>query len=135
MFSAGFRLSILITVMLGCLCSCDKLSQAQASAHIKISKPPEYILATLEAGIDLPEDHPNINKFRTLLDKVAAKCINNRKEISDIIIEVQGILVKKGIDVGTYDLLSRINNSIPEDDLKKYNFKQIASAFHGLEVN
>lgn len=130
------------TVVLGvtlsvALTACGDAGQALASAdEQEFTKPPEYVLAVLEADRQLPDDHPNVSKFRTLLESVAAKCKNDRREISDITIEVHNILSKKGVNFTLYELLTRINSTIPNSDSGHlFDFRKIAQAFQGLAAS
>lgn len=106
--------------------------EAQTSGRI-YAKPPAYVLAALDAGQNIPENDPRIARYSELLVEIRVKCKNPPQEISDVTIDVLMTLQRQGVQIDVYELLTRINEAMPEHEAGNYyDYKQIASAFKGL---
>ncbi len=128
-------MGLAVVLVLSPLAACDQKTentvQPQAKSHFV--KPPEQVLAVLETGTDVPLDHPSVSRFRTLLDSVVAKCVNDREDITSSLIEIQTVLENKGIDITLSELLDRIDSNMPElPDGRRLDFNQVAASFRGL---
>jgi hypothetical protein len=71
---------------------------------------PEWELAIVNAGAQLPSDHPTVGEFGVLLDRLEEKVSNSRPEIVEICITAY--LWRK--ERGHLDTLLEFTNSIDE---------------------
>ena len=71
---------------------------------------PEWELAIVNAGAQLPSDHPTVGEFRVLLDRLEEKVSNSRPEIVEICITAY--LWRK--ERGHLDTLLEFTNAIDE---------------------
>ena len=71
---------------------------------------PEWELAVVNAGAQLPSDHPTVGEFRELLDRLEEKCLNPRREIVEICITAY--LWRK--ERGDLDTLLEFTQSVDE---------------------
>ncbi len=71
---------------------------------------PEWELAVVNAGAQLPSDHPTVKEFRELLDRLEEKCLNPRREIVEICITAY--LWRK--ERGDLDTLLEFTQSVDE---------------------
>lgn len=127
---------ILLSLFMGMVlygCSESEPVSETTVAAVEEYKTPEHILAALEKGMEVGNDDPSVSRFRMLLNDISAKCVNDREEISETTIEIQEILEQRGIRISLSELLTRINSNIPEAQAgHRFDFRKIASAFHGL---
>ena len=71
---------------------------------------PEWELAVVNAGEQLPSDHSTVGEFRELLDRLEEKCLNPRREIVEICITAY--LWRK--ERGNLDTLLEFTQSVDE---------------------
>ena len=113
------------------LAGCSQ-GEAQTSGRV-YSKPPAYVLATLDAGQNMPENDPRVSRYAELLGEIRAKCKNPPQEISDITIDVLMTLQHRGVQIDVYELMQRVNEAMPQHSTGHYyDYKQIAAAFKAL---
>lgn len=107
----------------------DPLSSEPQAGQGQYQRPPEYILAGIDgSGAD-------VSRLRMTLDAIAAKCINDPREITEAIVEIKAILDRKGIEVTTLELMQRLEKNIPENDEGAgYDFTEVAASFRNLSV-
>ncbi len=119
-------------VLVAALSACgEKAPQPQAKQHFV--KPPEQVLAVLEAGAEVDINSPSVSRFRSLLDSVSARCINSRDEITSSLIEIQTVLEQKGVNITLSELLERINTNMSDlPPEQRVDFDKVAASFHGL---
>ncbi len=96
------------------------------------SKSPAYVLAALDIGQNLPDNDPRVSRYSELLNQIRAKCSNPEQEISEITVDIFTTLQRKGVQIDMYELLRRINNAMPQEAGRTYDFNHIASAFKTL---
>ena len=76
---------------------------------------PEWELAIVNAGAQLPSEHPTVGEFRELLDRLEEKCLNPRREIVEICITAHLWRKERG-DLDTLlQFIQSIDEAIPEE--------------------
>ena len=80
---------------------------------------PEWELAVVNAGKQLPSDHPTVGEFRSLLERLEERCLNPRQEIVEICITAH--LWRK--ERGDLDTLLEFVQSIDEAIPQKLDFE------------
>ena len=76
---------------------------------------PEWELAVVNAGTQLPSDHPTVAEFRVLLDRLEEKCSNPRRDIVEICITAHLWRKERG-DLDTLlGFIQSIEKAIPEE--------------------
>ncbi len=74
---------------------------------------PEWELAVVNAGTQLPSDHPTVAEFRELLDRLEEKCSNSRRDIVEICINAYLWRKERG-DLDTlFEFIQSIDEATP----------------------
>ncbi len=76
-------------------------------------EPIEYKLAVVDAGGYISKDHITIARFRSLLQQLTSKFIEDRTRIADMTVKAQQLLRKQGINEKMLDMVEGINRLVP----------------------
>lgn len=69
----------------------------------------EYMLATLNAGSHISEDHITVARFRSLLQQLSETYIENPQQIADMSVKAQEMLKNDGIDEKLINIMEGMN--------------------------
>lgn len=75
----------------------------------------EWELATVNANERVSTNHPTIDEFRILLDRLEGKCSNSRREIADICMMGYLYLKERGNLDTLLEFTEKVDDAIPED--------------------
>ena len=93
---------------------------------------PEWELAIVNAGAQLPSEHPTVGEFRELLDRLEEKCLNPRREIVETCITAHLWRKERG-DLDTLlQFIQSIDEAIPEELDFELDLKTIVRAMLNL---
>ena len=91
----------------------------------------EWELAIVNANRQVPSNHPTIDEFQTLLDRLEEKCSNSRRDIADIC--MMGYLYRK--ERGSLDTLleftQKVDDAIPAGVDGAVDLTQLVRAMMG----
>ncbi len=89
----------------------------------------EYQLAVINESGHVEEDDLVVKEFKTLVDSINNKVIEEPTEIGDILVTAQEILWNKyKIRISLLELTKNLNQSVP-DDIPDLKFEEIAVAY------
>ena len=93
---------------------------------------PEWELAVVNAGTQLPSDHPTVGEFSALLDRLEKGCLNTRQEIVEICITAHLWRKERG-DLDTLlEFVQSIDEAIPENLDSELDLQAIVRAMLNL---
>lgn len=69
----------------------------------------EYKLAVIDAGRYVRDDDITVARFRTLLELLSEKFIEDRQQIADMTVKAQSILRDKGVSESLLSIMEGIN--------------------------
>lgn len=69
----------------------------------------EYLLASIDAGYQIPKDHITIARFRSLLSQLSNTFVENKQEIGDMTVFVQNSLRDEGIKESLLNIMEGMN--------------------------
>lgn len=123
------------------LCGCvdDGIEYDQAKEKIKLAmeqpnpESMDYMLATINAGGYISRDNPSIAIFKTLLQQLDTKFVEDEKQIGDMSVATWKMLRNKGIGESLLNIMEGINELFSE---KQVNLKyaEYASIYFGLRI-
>ena len=93
---------------------------------------PEWELAVVNAGAQLPSDHPTVGEFRALLDRLDEKCLNPRQEIVEICITAHLWRKERGDRDTLLEFVQSIDEAIPEKPDFELDLQTIVRAMLNL---
>ena len=93
---------------------------------------PEWELAVVNAGAQLPSDHPTVGEFRALLDRLDEKCLNPRREIVEICITAHLWRKERGNLDTLLEFVQSIDDAIPEKLDSELDLQTIVRAMLNL---
>lgn len=126
---------VLLLSLLCLLPACDRDGEDRQVAPAGTTAsgiPPEHILAGISAGDNGPRPEPG--HLRELLNAIAARCSNDPREITAAIVDIKAILIRRGIEISTVELMQRLESNIPEQE-GGYDFALVADAFRRLSTD
>jgi len=89
----------------------------------------EYQLAVINEGGYVEEDDPVVDEFKTLIDSIDEKVIEEPTEIGDILVTAQEILWDKyKIRISLLEITKNLEQSLP-DDVPNLKFEEITVAY------
>lgn len=88
----------------------------------------EYKLATIDAGGYVKEIDITINRFRTLLNLLSKKYVENRQQIADMSVTAQNMLRDRGIAESILNIMEGMNK-IFKSDIGNQKYAEYASAY------
>ncbi|MBO8152699.1 MAG: hypothetical protein H0Z30_09445 [Candidatus Marinimicrobia bacterium] len=84
----------------------------------------EYKLASIEVGYKVPQDHRLVKRFRTLLNQLDYKYVENRQEIADATVKGKQMLEERGIEEKMENIMEGMNllftSDIPNQKYTEY---------------
>lgn len=98
-------LSIAVALVLGAIFAAGSLLSAD--------EPLEYQLAVIDSGY-VAKDDPQVARFKTLLDRLSSKYAENRQQIADMTVAIQGRLRESGINVSLMDIMRGMDSLFSE---------------------
>ncbi|MCH8819261.1 MAG: hypothetical protein IIB03_02955 [Acidobacteria bacterium] len=91
----------------------------------------EWELATVNANERVSTNHPTIDEFRILLDRLEGKCSNSRREIADICMMGYLYLKERGNLDTLLEFTEKVDDAIPEDLDVAMDLTQLVRAMLG----
>lgn len=88
----------------------------------------EWELAVINAGEQVPSDHPTVSEFRILLDRLEKKSSNPRREIGDICITAYLWRKERGSFETLLEFTEVVDRAIPADLAMEMDLKQLVQA-------
>ncbi len=76
-------------------------------------EPIEYKLAVVDAGGYVSKDHITVARFRSLLQQLTSKFIEDRAKIAGMTVKAQKMLREKGVNQKMLDMMEGINKLFP----------------------
>ncbi len=69
----------------------------------------EFMLATLDSGTVISSDNISVARFRSLLDQLDPKFVENRQQITDMTVAVRASLRKDGVSESLLNIMDGMN--------------------------
>ena len=88
-------------------------------------------MATVNANERVSTNHPTIDEFRILLDRLEGKCSNSRREIADICMMGYLYLKERGNLDTLLEFTEKVDDAIPEDLDVAMDLPQLGRAMLG----
>lgn len=96
---------------------------------------PEYKLASINAGVLVSRDDPNIAWFKTILDRLDRECPESRSLISDMIVFTWNNYKKEtGKTPSLKFIAQELNKSLPDGMSGVMKFAEIAAGWLTLAI-
>lgn len=73
-------------------------------------EPIEYLLATINAGTYVQRDDITVKRFRSLLDQLSQKYVEDEQQIADMTVKIIEILKEKGISEKPLAIMEGMNS-------------------------
>jgi len=86
----------------------------KAEPAIVKEKSLEYMLATINDGGYVSEDHITVARFRSLLQQLSATYIENPQQIADMSVKAKELLKNDGIDEKLMNIMEAMNKLFPK---------------------
>ncbi|MCZ6485020.1 MAG: hypothetical protein O6826_04915 [Acidobacteria bacterium] len=91
----------------------------------------EWELAVINAGEQVPADHPTVSEFRILMDRLEKKCSSPRREIGEICITAHLWRKERGSFETLLEFTESVDRAIPPDLAMKMDLKKLVQAMLG----
>ncbi|MCK4306063.1 MAG: hypothetical protein KAY24_17620 [Candidatus Eisenbacteria sp.] len=109
-------------------CSAEQAREPEAEKEVTT----EYMLATLNAGRWIAAADITIARFRSLLDQLSAKFVEDRQQIADMAVMARKLLREdNGIDESLLNIMEGLN-TVFYSDLKNQTFAEYSAAYGAL---
>ena len=103
------------------------LSLTDAPANLSL----EQELAIVNANDQVSLNHPSLDEFRILLDRLETKCSNSRREIADICMMGYLYLKERGSLDTLLEFTQKVDEVIPDNVDVEVNLVQLVRAMMG----
>jgi hypothetical protein len=101
---------------------------AFAQATKLADEPLEYILASLDAGRRVRNDDITVARFRSLLQQLSDKYVENQQQVADMTVNAKNILKKAGVAESLLNIMEGMNQLF-YSKAKNMQYAEYAAAY------
>lgn len=121
-------ITFIIIIILGIVIYLSSLQKDKDEPNSLESHSLEYKLASIDKGYEVLEDDITIARFRSLLNQLDDKFVEDRQQIADMSVKTQELLRDKGISESLLNIMEGIN-SILVTELESQKYAEYAGTY------